>query len=179
MLSLASTLRAVAAAVLILGWFAAAPAVADDAPAKADAMPAPTNDATPATDTVPPPKDTAAPAVADAATPSKPAPQSTRPVVHKRTYVYRVHRAPPSSWISRTRYHRGGGYVLYERPYRMTYVFGYETGNDIGFQGLEFNPPGTDNRGYGYHAVTRYRAYRRAVHSPLCRPTGWVSGECW
>ena len=141
MLSLASTLRAVAAA-LILGLFSAAPAAAD-------------------------------------ATPSKPAPQSTRPVVHEPAYVHRVHRAPPPSWISRTRYRRGGGYVLYERPYRMTYVWGYETGNDIGFQGLEFNPPGTDNRGYGYHAVTRYRAYRRAVHSPLCRPTGWVSGECW
>jgi hypothetical protein len=149
MLSLASTLRAVAAA-LILGLFAAAPAVADDAaPAKADA------------------------------TPSKPAPQFDRPVMRDRTYVYRVHRAPPSSWISRTRYRRGGGYVLYERPYRTTYVYGYETGNDIGFEGLEFNPPGTDNRGYGYHAVTRYRGYHRAVRSPLCRPTGWVSGECW
>jgi hypothetical protein len=84
MLSLASTQRAVAAA-LILGLFVAAPAVADDAaPAKADAMPAPTSDA-------PPPKDNAAPAMASDAT----------------------------------------------------------------------------------------LAYRRAVHSPLCRATGWVSGECW
>jgi hypothetical protein len=95
---------------------------------------------------------------------------------------------PPRSYRPAYRDHRrGGGYAIHARPYRTYYVDGYETGNAIGTEGLEFNFPGTDNRRPGYHAVRRPLGHDRSL---ACRPRpvqgpdgslwyGPLDFDCW
>jgi hypothetical protein len=145
-------------------WLGATPAAADGMPAAADSAAKPADSATaPAAET---------PATPPAATPEKQS--DAKPAVRRVRHggaTYRAYR--PSD--------RRGGYALYTRPYRMYWAGGHETGNQIGFQSLDFNTPGTElySRG-GYRGISpRQAGYvglhcgSRPVPDPVDGP--WIS----